>query len=112
MAEARHRNAKNRSGCAAGNRITLFYQEGLAAPGAPCCLMPNLATAGASCRARSGGYGSICPTTKKRAADLGRPEIAGIFWRCLPITGLSVAGLQLRCRSVWALESTPNDDAR
>src|SRR5580704_3275499 len=45
MAKARHTNTKNRKGCAAGDRMPLFYQEGLATPGRACGLMPNLATA-------------------------------------------------------------------
>lgn len=48
MPRRRNRSATRRKGCAKGNRIALFYQEGAAAFSAPGNLMPNLATAGGS----------------------------------------------------------------
>lgn len=88
MAEARQRSAKNRRRCAAGDRIPLFYQEGLATRGAPCCLMPNLATAGPSCRPR---YGCLWPRLRQPPCRKNTRSI-GIYayrWLChyLPRSG-------------------------
>src|SRR5579863_7597065 len=87
MAAARHKTAKNRRDCAAGNRMLLFYQEGFVALGAPCCLMPNLATALPASRPGSSPYEGFPSGDKRRAADWGRPEIVEIFVAGSPSAG-------------------------
>jgi hypothetical protein len=89
MAEATHRTAKDRRQGAAKNRITLFYQEGLAATGPPSILMPNLAIAGESRRPGSGSSQRFGPKEemlgqlKKNGGPIGPPEnsliVLGLF---------------------------------